>query len=99
MINVSCCLSAAIEIITNQTRWFKHVKGRADYFQALTISEAKIAPNFGFNLPKARDFGGLEAFFERHLATEICVLTFLKEKPTPMFFKVYYKHKALKNEP
>jgi hypothetical protein len=54
------------------------VKGRADSFQSLVISVAKIAPNFSFKLPKAKALGGLEALLEKHLITETCDLTFLK---------------------
>jgi hypothetical protein len=49
-----------------------------DRFQAFAILVAKIAPNFGFKLSKARAFGGLEVLLERHLATKTCNLTFLK---------------------
>ena len=44
-------------------------------------------------------FSGLEALLEMRLANETLVLNFLKGKPNKMFFKLFYKPKALKNEP
>ena len=74
--------------------WLSTVK--TDFF---ALSVAKRDLNSVFKPPKAKAFDGLEALLERRLATETWVLTFLKGKPNQMFFKLYYKPKALKNDP
>ena len=62
------------------------------------ISVAKIAPNFTFKLPKARLSVANEQLKCPPKPPKLDFLPFLKKKQNPLFFKLYYIPKALKNE-